>query len=69
MEFLYVSHEIQNTRQLLEDHPEIEDQVTYRNIGNKCTTMCSFTAICRTAIEGGNVSLTKNLAYRPKDNG
>jgi hypothetical protein len=66
MEFFYVSSDIQNVRMLLDKFPEQEEQMTYRNIGNKCTTMCSFTAICRTAIEGGNVSLTKNLAYRAK---
>jgi hypothetical protein len=67
MEFLYTAGDIRHVKHMIQSDPQMSEAVTYRNIGNQCFSMCNFTAICKTAIEGGNVSLTKNLAYRVKE--
>jgi hypothetical protein len=61
-EFMYTAGDIHDVRALLEAPHNVE-ALTYRNIGQQCEVMCQFKALCQTTIEGGNVSLTKNLGY------
>jgi hypothetical protein len=67
MEFLYTAEDIKDVKETLQSDPMFTERLTYRNIGNQCFTMCGFSAICKTAISGGNISLTKNLGYKPKE--
>lgn len=65
-EFLYTAGDIHDVKMMI-TQPTISeqsaDQLTYRNIGTHCDHMCQFKTLCQTTIEGGNVSLVKNLAY------
>lgn len=66
-EFLYTAGDIHDVRMTILNKPEVVEMLTYRNIGAQCEHMCQFKALCQTAIEGGNVALTKNLAYQKKE--
>jgi hypothetical protein len=66
-EFMYTANDIHDIRTVLRELPHRTETVTYRNIGTQCDMMCQFKALCQTTIEGGNVSLTKNLAYQKKE--
>lgn len=67
-EFLYTASDIQDVRDSITRLPQLEESKTYRNIGHHCETMCSFRSLCKTEIEGGNVSLVKNLGYKKRGN-
>jgi hypothetical protein len=62
-EFLYTAGDIHDVKLMLTENPEREETLTYRSIGEHCSYMCQFKALCQTTIEGGNVSMVKNLAY------
>jgi hypothetical protein len=66
-EFVYTSEDILKVRKIIKEDPIKQDAVTYRNISTKCTSMCSFKALCQTEINGGNMSLTKNLGYKKRE--
>lgn len=66
-EFAYTSADIRDVRLAIMQHPEATETLTYRNIGYHCMNMCQYRPLCQTVIEGGNVSLVKNLAYKPKE--
>lgn len=66
-EFMYTAGDLHDVKMLITTQPQLIDQITYRHIGTHCDTMCQFKALCQTTIEGGNISLTKNLAYRQKE--
>lgn len=63
-EFLYTTNDIHDVAMTIMHFPEKTEEVTYRNIGEHCSYMCQFKAICQTAIEGGSVETVKNLAYK-----
>jgi hypothetical protein len=62
-EFLYTAGDIHDVKLMIAEHPDRLEPLTYRNIGTHCDHMCQFKTLCQTTIEGGNVSLVKNLAY------
>jgi hypothetical protein len=66
-EFYYTAQDITKVKEVITNAPSLTEHKTYRNITNDCMNMCSYRAICQTAIEGGNVSLVKNLSYRQKE--
>jgi hypothetical protein len=66
-EFMYTSGDLHDVKLMVTEKPEMVDMLTYRNIGTHCDSMCGYKALCQTTIEGGNISLTKNLAYRQKE--
>lgn len=63
-EFMYTAGDIHDVKLMVTEQPKSVEAMTYRNIGTHCENMCQFKALCQTTIEGGNVSLTKNLAYK-----
>lgn len=69
-EFMYTCHDLHDIKMMV-TQPTVSEQdvesMTYRNIGTQCDTMCQFKSLCQTTIEGGNVALTKNLAYKQKE--
>lgn len=65
-EFLYTAGDIHDVKMTVLNKPEATEMLTYRNIGTQCEHMCQFKALCQTTIEGGNIALTKNLAYQTK---
>jgi hypothetical protein len=66
-EFLYTSNDIHDVAMTILKKPEAVDELTYRHIGTHCDHMCQFKALCQTAIEGGNVQMVKNLAYKKNE--
>lgn len=67
-EFLYTAGDIHDIRMTLQGAPpNVVEMLTYRNIGDKCQNMCSFKQLCQTTIEGGHVSLVKNLGYKKRE--
>lgn len=66
-EFLHTAGDLHDVKMMITEKPELVDVMTYRNIGTQCDQMCQFKALCQTTIEGGNISLTKNLAYTKKE--
>lgn len=66
-EFLYTVKDMHDVKLVLSETPQLAEQITYRNIGSNCESMCQFKAICKTAITGGNVAMTKNLAYKKNE--
>jgi hypothetical protein len=67
-EFYYTACDIRVLRARL-NHENFDgvDELTYRNIGEHCMYMCNFRSLCQTTIEGGNVSLVRNLTYKNKE--
>lgn len=65
-EFMYTANDMHDVRLLIENIHNV-DALTYRNIGTHCEHMCSYKSLCQTAIEGGNVSLVKNLGYKKRE--
>lgn len=68
-EFLYTAGDIHDiklnlARAYQEGNVQAIEAMTYRNIGSHCTNMCQFKSLCQTTIEGGNISLVKNLGYK-----
>lgn len=62
-EFMYTAGDIHDVKLMVTENPQAVEPMTYRNIGTHCEHMCQFRELCKTTIEGGNVSLVKNLAY------
>lgn len=63
-EFSYTAGDIHDVKLMITENPEAIEPMTYRNIGTQCTNMCQFKSLCLTTINGGNISLTKNLGYK-----
>lgn len=66
-EFMYTTRDIHDVKLVLAHHPDNIEEVTYRNIGQKCQNMCNYRSLCQTEIEGGNVSMVRNLGYKKKE--
>jgi len=66
-EFFYTAGDMHDVKMIVTRQPEMAEQITYRNIGLHCETFCPFKSLCQTTIEGGNVSLVKNLGYKQKE--
>lgn len=66
-EFAYTAGDIHDVKLMIKNNPQACEALTYRNIGLHCMNMCNYRALCQTTIEGGNVSLTKNLAYKKRE--
>lgn len=67
-EFMYTAGDIHDVKLTIMEHPEAIEPLTYRNIGTQCQNMCNFKALCKTAIEGGNISMVRNLGYKKRGN-
>lgn len=66
-EFAYTAGDIHDIKLTIQNNPAAIEPLTYRNIGHHCSTMCGFRSLCKTTIEGGNVSLVKNLGYQKRE--
>lgn len=67
MEFYHTCNDIHDVLVTIGTQPERIESMVYRNIGQQCEHMCQFKAICQTEIEGGNVQMVKNLAYKKNE--
>ena len=65
-EFMYTAGDIHDIRLMIGSNPDALEPLTYRNIGTHCHNMCSYTSLCKTTIEGGNVSIVRNLGYKKR---
>lgn len=66
-EFTFTAGDMHDVRMLIQNNPNVVDQVTYRNIGSHCSTMCVFKHLCQTTIEGGNVGFALEHMYQKKE--
>lgn len=66
-EFSYTAGDIHDVKLMIKNNPQATEPLTYRNITKDCMHMCQFKTLCQTTIEGGNVSLVKNLGYKKRE--
>lgn len=66
-EFSYTAGDIHDVKLMIENNPQATEPLTYRNITKDCMHMCQYKSLCQTVIQGGNVSLTKNLGYKKRE--